>query len=1204
MSLAKRVIDGDLSRGAKNKRSLALAWCARFLASSDNLDTAEDYLNLAKDLGTGLEIELAQAFILSNKGDKNGAISALASIDKPSSRSAAFMIVANHNGSEASIDWLNKAGIKAVDLDSDGKHLLIFRQLELGQWRAAQENLETLTDEDFRETPILKHTVAITNLLSTVPKEFRAAVLNQIPFDAAVFPLASGASSLDARKKARHYFIDAAQVARQLNLPHSATIEDEYALWLELRDPDDFEQGKKRLEAKLRDTKSSLRLVPFGLQFGVSLNLEVVEQEIEAHIALHGGMTPDAATARFALAFTQKTPEDGAKYLAQHVEELSKCLDKKYLQILQIEMLSKAGKPIAANECLDTLLGEGLSEAEESLLRSIISEAKGADSVEVRREQFRKSDSLSDLAALVHELEAKQDWDGLCEYAVILFERTRSLDDAERYANSLSNSRKDELLLAFLQANDDLLTQSKNLQTLYSWALFYEGRLLDARTELAKLSDVQDEMNYRQLQVNLGIALGDWNSLAAFVANECLEKDRRSADDLLRAAHLALHLGSPHAQELIYAAVAKSNDNANVLAGAYFLATKAGFDDDAKVSTWLQRAAALSDDDGPIHKMTMKEVWDRKPEWDRRESETWQMLIRGDIPMFVAAQVLKKSLIDLMLFPALASILENDPRRRGVIPAYSGRRETITFDTSSKVVIDATALLTLSFLGLLDTAFDFFDKIYIPHSTLEWLFVEKQKATFHQPSRIREARQVRDLFATGALGKFMPSTVADSDLAAQIGDELARFLAEAKKVRGDDDAQHIVVRPYPVQRLGSLMEEEVDLTSHETVMSSCQAIVDKLREKGQITAQQVEDARVYLQLHEKPWPNQPKIDDGAILYLDYLAITYFLHLGILRKIQSAGLRPIASPMMKSETDKLISYESISVEISDAIERIRSAINSGIELGKIKVGKRHNVDKPKQQAVFGHPTAGVMALARNVDAIISDDRSFNQYVNFEDDKSKTPIFSTLDLLDAMVSTDSISLEGRLEYRTLLRRAGYLFVPVNEDELAAHLNASPTKDGKVLETAELKAIRENILQVRMSTWLQHLKEAPWLVNLFNVFLRVLKSLWKSDADFSNMSAYSDWIIDQVDVCGWSHVPGGDIGDNYVDSVSRMYILQVLNLSTDMPQEVEDKYWHWAEDRVLTPIKKQNPDTYLWIVDWYKKHITDMADLDVNEGNRHDE
>jgi len=420
--------------------------------------------------------------------------------------------------------------------------------------------------------------------------------------------------------------------------------------------------------------------------------------------------------------------------------------------------------------------------------------------------------------------------------------------------------------------------------------------------------------NYRALHINLAIALGDWNSLHEFVSNEYLERNKRSAHDLMGVAQLALHLDSPRAKELIFAAADKGNDDAGILSTAYFLASTAGWEDDVEVVQWLLKAAELSGDDGPIQKMSLKDISDRKPDWDRRESETWDLLSRGEIPMFLAAQSLNKSLIDLMLFPALANLLEIDPRRRGAIPAWSGKRQPIPFGTGGTVGMDATALLTLSFLNLLDKALDAFDEVHVPHSTLTWLFDEKQKAAFHQPSRIRNAHHVRHFLATDVLEKFVPTVVADSDLSAQVGDELAILIAEAEKVGDEDDTQHIVVRSSPVHRLASLMQEEADLTGHVAVMSSCLSVVDKLRQKGQITAEEEKKARAYLQLHEKPWPHQPELKDGAILYLDDLAITYFLHLGILEKLQAADFRPIASPREVSEANGLIAYESISGKV--------------------------------------------------------------------------------------------------------------------------------------------------------------------------------------------------------------------------------------------------------------------------------------------------
>jgi hypothetical protein len=103
-------------------------------------------------------------------------------------------------------------------------------------------------------------------------------------------------------------------------------------------------------------------------------------------------------------------------------------------------------------------------------------------------------------------------------------------------------------------------------------------------------------------------------------------------------------------------------------------------------------------------------------------------------------------------------------------------------------------LLTLSFLNLLEKVLDTFDTIHLPHSTFNWLFDEKQKVAFHQPSRIKAAHRLRDLIAMGAIEVLVPSTLPDSELATQIGDELASLIAEAEKTKDRDNVPQVVVR--------------------------------------------------------------------------------------------------------------------------------------------------------------------------------------------------------------------------------------------------------------------------------------------------------------------------------------------------------------------------------------------------------------------------
>ena len=85
--------------------------------------------------------------------------------------------------------------------------------------------------------------MAVTYLVSAVPDEFRSGILYFPPFDVVNFPLASDSLAIEARRAARDCFVDAAEVAHQLDCPFEAKLADEYALWLEIVDPDEFARG-------------------------------------------------------------------------------------------------------------------------------------------------------------------------------------------------------------------------------------------------------------------------------------------------------------------------------------------------------------------------------------------------------------------------------------------------------------------------------------------------------------------------------------------------------------------------------------------------------------------------------------------------------------------------------------------------------------------------------------------------------------------------------------------------------------------------------------------------------------------------------------------------------------------------------------------------------------------------------------------------
>ena len=114
-----------------------------------------------------------------------------------------------------------------------------------------------------------------------------------------------------------------------------------------------------------------------------------------------------------------------------------------------------------------------------------------------------------------------------------------------------------------------------------------------------------------------------------------------------------------------------------------------------------------------------------------------------------------------------------------------------------------------------------------------------------------------------------------------------------------------------------------------------------------------------------------------------------------------------------------------------------------------MGRRCDALGPGDHSLLQQSAVDAIGLAHDCDAIVSDDRFLNQHAKIDDGGMQSAIFSTLDLLDALAVSEVISAGDRFEYRTLLRRAGYLFVPISDDELLRHLKASSVKDSRVIE-----------------------------------------------------------------------------------------------------------------------------------------------------------
>ncbi|QWG22207.1 hypothetical protein KMZ93_19815 [Bradyrhizobium sediminis] len=1188
---------GELISASPSMKACALAWCARILTSKPDKSEAKTVFETARQLAHTEEVTIAQAFLESYERGYQSALEILSPLRSPAARSAAFVIVSNQMTALEALDWYERSGLSLSQLDADGKFYILKKQLDAGIWANALATANALQEADFDNAPGLLYLAGGAHLAQAVPDELITLVLWTLPFDAAPFPLADDERALAERREARNLYSRSSVAAATYGNERASNEASDRALWLGLRDPISRATARAELAQSMRDPLHSLRRLPLALQFGLKLDLKAVEEEIERQDKLSDGASPDAAVARFSLAMTKNNPGEVADYIARHRSQLTRHLNPSFVGSVEIQVLAQSGQIEKAEALALAQAGPDQTQQEKERLARIIAEAKGSNPVEARKAQFEKTDALTDLANLIELLESHRDWQMLVPYARIFFERTRDIAACRIYVQALFETRDFPALISLLQSHPDFTTHSPFIESLLAWALYRSGDVNESRNVLASLRSKRDDPNDRLLAVNLGIASGDWASLATFVEQEWQQRSERDASELLRAGQLARQIGSGRAKELIFAAVASGNDDPAILIGSYGAAVSAGWETN-ETAVWLERAAALSGEDGPVKTMALKDVVNLNPEWQQRETSTWEQFYAAQLPLFTVGRLLNRSLVDLQLMPALANPETSDPRRRTLIYAYSGARGHASGSPRS-FAIDPTAALTLGAFDALDDLLARAQTVVVPHNMLGWLFEEKQKIQFHQPSKIAEAKELKSLIDSKALSKFEATAVRQTELAAEIGDELASLFAEAEADFGEDRRQRLVVRPSPLHRIGSLMEEEAELGRHEDSVCGCLDLVDALVRQGQLTEAEQQHARAYLALHEKAWPTAKRIEPGAILYLDELAVSYLQHLHLLSRLQPAGFTAILPLGEILQAERLIKYEALSNRAAAVIEKIRHTLSDGISANKVKLAPESRNREDRSPQLDPHPSFDVIETAELVDVVVIDDRYFNKFSNLLGSFGTRPIWTTYDLL----TSDYYDPARKQDHLTRMRRAGMSFVPVAGEELEALLARSQITDGHLDESAELKALRESILMARMSTGLLLPAENTWFEGFLRAIIGTIKSQWREGSIEEVAAARSNWLLSQLDIRHWAH--RFKIG-GHPEATQARYRAQILSLALlheSVPAAIRQKYWAWLEDKLLTPIQNEERDLFASILDQVRSLVVEGTEQGLRIGEEDD-
>lgn len=350
-------------------------------------------LTISKKLCQTAEAEIAQAFIEAIGSNNVDAASGLLKESSPSSYAAFFMIKKTVDGIDAALVWFERAGLRVQELDNDGKVALVSALLSEHQWEKALNIVEAIDDESLSISPALAQLSAITFLVNAIKAvELRENVLTYVPFAADRFPLADDSESIVLRNRAVELFKVCSDLARHLGAEDVANMADNYVLWLELRNSETHEQAKIELQRYFVSyTQKTLEYLPLAFAFGIGIDFESIEKEVNRQTALSHDDDPILGLARFVLAQTKKSFPAVVEYIASHRNQMERAVNPIAVGMLEIEALARSGLVDDAELLLLKIEGAGVHDAEVRNLRNIIESAKGEDPIALAISQYQQS---------------------------------------------------------------------------------------------------------------------------------------------------------------------------------------------------------------------------------------------------------------------------------------------------------------------------------------------------------------------------------------------------------------------------------------------------------------------------------------------------------------------------------------------------------------------------------------------------------------------------------------------------------------------------------------------------------------------------------------------------------------------------------------------------------------------------------------------
>ena len=909
--LARRGVDGDLSRASADARWTTIVYAARSAASrKETLIEARELMAAAEKIAPGRSDVVVDA-ALGAHDDINAALKLLRELKTPDARSQLAGIIAKDKGPQAALDWIRTEKLTAADFTSIGVHNVTMMALEVNDVDFATSWIEGVTEAQLRASPSLLALRADFTVAKTLPPDQRDSVI-VLPLDFRDLHTFEDADSIQTRRGAAADLARLLDLTRELGLPTVAKRVEERLCWLQGLDPDKRDAAKARIADGL--TSEPARWVRLALRFNVNFDRDELRRRLE-RLRGTGGWSADEGTAYLLMEMESHDYARVAAFIGENRKALEQTNFTNRLTLMSIEVqaLARCGGTVAARARMEE--GVPAEEAElRALLESVIAESEGSvDPIALARARFARTGRIDDLRQLCDALHKAGKRDELIGPAKDLARRARTVADMRGAVGVLTDAGKHAEALKLLAELPTVGAGDPVIEKRRAECQVRTGDYQGARQTLEDHFGNDIDPYVAHVWVSLEIESGQWANLQGLVERALRHKDRLGPLLLIQLANIAREVGSGHVQEYVEAAIARAGNDARVYLGAYLVALGSGKESrDLNVHGWFQRAVELSGDDGPIQQKSIRDVAAMAPAWRAHEERIGDLLQRGEAPLFFAAESLNVDFVRATLGRAHANSEQPDGARRSPILAFDGsRKEPEVLKDVSVVAADVSSLMTLGFVGAMDLLVRGFSKVVIAPGTLALLFEERQRVRFHQPSLVERAKRLRKLLDDGNLKVFPAPSPLPAGLLAEVGEDLAGMLLAASADGG------IVVRPAPLHKVGSLMETLADVGAFEAQLTDTRQVLAYAKAEALLKSELAEGATLYIMAADAGLPGAVPVETGRNIYLDDLAVSYLEYTQVLEPFCRKHGRVFIPSSLENEINALIAHEQFAAKYSTA-----------------------------------------------------------------------------------------------------------------------------------------------------------------------------------------------------------------------------------------------------------------------------------------------